>query len=80
MKRRLQMLIVFASMIVMVLALSVGPASAGPAPCSGDGSGEHFGQHHISDQAKDGKIGNGPLGEHIPGAHSGYSLCLGVHD
>jgi hypothetical protein len=75
MKRRLRTLIVLASAILMTLAMAI-PASAHQAgPCDGDG-GRDYAQHHIVSRATEGDLGNDG---HKPGAHRGFSLCLGVH-
>ena len=69
--------------LVLVIALvAVVPAFAHTAPpCNdtdGDGSpsGAEYAAHHISALAKIGGLGNDG---HKPGAHQGFSLCLGVH-
>lgn len=59
-----------------LIALLVGPALADArGPCS-DGSGRSYAQHHIVELARAGMLG---AGEHTPGGHQGFSLCLGVH-
>ena len=71
--KRLIALALLVMVLTMVFAI---PASAGTGPCSGDSSGKHYGQHHISDQAKEGIIGGGNSGgTHVPGGHQGFSLC-----
>lgn len=67
--------------LALALALAA-PASAHSAPpCNdtdGDGaaSGRDYATHHIRPLAMDGALG---AGGHKPGAHRGFSLCLGVH-
>jgi hypothetical protein len=74
MKRRIRTLIVLASAILMTLAMAI-PASADQrGPCSGDG--RDYAQHHIKPLATGGHLGNDG---HKPGAHQGFSICLGVH-
>lgn len=64
-----------------LVAMLAGTAAADTLPpcndANGDGSpsGAEYGRHHVSALAKAGMIG----GEHIPGTHRGFSLCLGVH-
>lgn len=64
---------------VLTLA-TIGAASAHiTGPCGPDGtfSGADYAAHHISAMAQLGMLGNAG---HKPGAHQGYSLCLGVHN
>jgi len=57
-------------------ALLVGPVAADTrGPCN-DGTGRGYAQHHIVELAHAQMLGSG---EHTPGSHRGFSLCLGVH-
>lgn len=61
---------------VALAALLVGPVAADTlGPCN-DGTGRGYAQHHIVQLAQAQMLGSG---EHTPGAHQGFSLCLGVH-
>ena len=74
MKRPLRMFIVFASAIMMTLALAIPASADNRGPCSGDG--HDYAQHHIKPLATGGDLGNDG---HVPGTHRGFSACLGVH-
>ena len=74
MKQRLRMLIVLAGAIVMMLALAAPASADNRGPCSG--GGRDYAQHHIKPLATGGELGHDG---HKPGAHQGFSLCLGVH-
>jgi hypothetical protein len=69
-------------LVVLVALVAVMPAAAHSAPpcndADGDGSpsGLEYATHHVSELAKAGGLGNDG---HKPGAHKGFSLCLGVH-
>lgn len=70
----------FASLALAALMAGTAAADTLP-PCNdanGDGmaSGREYAQHHVRANAREGMIG---AGGHIPGTHSGFSLCLGVH-
>ncbi len=72
--KRTMLIVVLVLMIALVAAI---PAMAAP-PCNdtdGDGSpsGSEYAEHHISDLAKSGGLGND---EHKPGTHRGFSVCL----
>ena len=61
--------------VLMSLALAI-PASAHPTgPCNGDRTGREYAEHHISEFAKAGNLGNGA---HKPGTHQGFSFCVDV--
>ncbi len=68
---------------LFLLGSLVGGAAAHTAPpcndADGDGSpsGREYAAHHIAALAHEQGLGSGG---HIPGAHRGFSLCLGVHD
>ena len=76
------------ALVTLITALTLLLASAGAAsahttgPCFDPAtptvtySGAEYAEHHISAMAKAGELGNGG---HKPGAHRGYSACLGVH-
>ena len=76
-------ILVIGTLILAVIFLAVPTAQAqGAPPCNdtdGDGtpSGHEYATHHVSAMAMEGMIG---LGDHIPGSHQGFSLCLGVHN
>lgn len=63
-------------------ALTLGTAGSAAAdnagPCNESGGPGHsdYATHHIVAVAHEGALGNGG---HKPGAHRGYSRCLGVH-
>ncbi len=60
--------------------LAAAPASAHQAgPCSDSTDPGHsaYAQHHIVPLAQAGELGAHKT--HVPGAHQGYSACLGVH-
>lgn len=65
-----------------LLAVIAAPVAADTlSPCNdanGDGtpSGREYAAHHITQLARAGMLGGG---EHTPGTHQGFSLCLGVH-
>lgn len=66
--------------ILLALAAFSLPAmahQAGPCGATEDPGHSGFAQHHIVPFAQEGMLGDGG---HKPGAHRGYSLCLGVHD
>ena len=61
--------------LTMVFALPVSAHNAGPCNDSdGDGSssGREYAEHHISDGAQNGGMGNDG---HKPGTHRGFSVC-----
>ena len=61
--------------------LTVAPASAhqaGPCTASADPGHSEFAKHHIVPFAQAGELGAHKT--HVPGAHQGFSLCLGVHE
>jgi len=67
------------SALVAALALAallVGPVAANAlGPCN-DGTGRGYAQHHVVELAHAQMLGSG---EHTPGSHRGFSLCLNVH-
>lgn len=67
--------------LALALVLAVPAAAHSAAPCNdtdldGSASGREYATHHIRPLATDGALG---AGGHKPGAHRGFSLCLGVH-
>lgn len=78
MKHKLMVLV----LVVVIALVAAVPAFAHTAPpcndADGDGSpsGAEYAAHHISALAQEGGLGNDG---HKPGAHQGFSLCLGVH-
>ncbi len=70
--------VVLIALVLIVALVAVLPAAAHSAPpCNdtdGDGSpsGREYAEHHISELAKQGKLGNDG---HVPGSHQGFSLC-----
>jgi len=66
-----------------LVAVMAAPAAADTLPpcndADGDGSpsGSEYAAHHITQLAHAGLLGTDG---HRPGAHRGFSLCLGVHE
>ena len=61
--------------LMMIFALPVSAHNVGPCnDADGDGSssGREYAEHHISDVAKSGGMGNDG---HKPGSHKGFSVC-----
>ena len=75
---RTRLLIVVIAVIAM-MSLTLGALAHSAPPCndSGEPGNSDYAKHHIVALAKDGALGNGG---HKPGAHQGFSLCLGVHN
>ena len=75
MKKRIITFIVVA-MLVLVYALPASAHTTGPCNDSnedGNFSGREYAEHHISEFAKAGNLGNDA---HKPGTHRGFSICL----
>lgn len=68
----------FAVALLTVLAMAMGASAHSAPPCndSGEPGNSDYAQHHIRALALQQGLGNEG---HKPGAHQGYSLCLGVH-
>jgi hypothetical protein len=76
---RKALLITLVVIIALVAVLPVAAHRTGPCNDSdGDGafSGREYAEHHITEFAKAGDLGDGG---HKPGSHKGFSACLGVH-
>lgn len=68
---------VAAALLTFGTAGSAAAHNAGPCNDSGGPGHSDYATHHIVAAAHEGALGDGG---HKPGAHQGYSLCLGVHD
>ena len=84
--KRILLLLVVAALVVAMMAVGAGPASAqgppeghdtGPPTVTGHpfcGSGEEYAHGHIVDLADDQGLGPGQDG-HTPGFHQGFAVC-----
>ena len=72
-------LAIVAASVFTFSTLTIGPAAAHSAhPCndSGEPGNSDYAKHHIVALAQNQGLGEG---EHKPGEHQGFSLCLEVH-
>ncbi len=70
MKKRI---IIFIAVAMLVLAYALPASAHTTGPCNGDKTGREYAEHHISEFAKAGNLGNDA---HKPGTHRGFSVCL----
>lgn len=79
--RRILTVVLGALLALVIMAPGASAHQAGPCnDTDGDGSfsGVEYAQHHIVPFARAGQLGAPPSGHvHTPGAHMGFSLCLG---
>lgn len=75
MKRKIFVIVL---LIVFLMMTATTAFADGLPPCndSGDPGNSDYAKHHIAFLAKAGSLG---AGGHVPGAHQGFSVCLGVH-
>lgn len=71
-----------ALLALVIMAPGASAHQAGPCDDTDGGgpSGREYAAHHIVPLAHAGNLGAPPSGHaHTPGAHMGFSACLGVH-
>ena len=64
----------FLASLALAAAMAGATLAHDAGPCSG--TARDYAAHHVVANATAGNLGNSG---HVPGAHQGYSLCLGVH-
>jgi Spy/CpxP family protein refolding chaperone len=76
--KRMLLLLVVSALVVAMMAVGAGPASAqGPPADTGHpfcGSGAQFADEHITFEAERHNLGPGQDG-HTPGFHQGFATC-----